>query len=125
MLSEFWHWLVSSRYTQALENEVVRLRAENRALVNSVRSVAGLPPLRLGANIQGASGDTKGNSTAALARRLGEKQTVRDTGIKNQRSSELGVPPVRRRSWQQVGRLLERQSRGVSQQPAPRSSPTE
>jgi hypothetical protein len=127
MLSEFWHWPAYSRYTRALESEVVRLRAENRALVNSVMSVAGLPPLRLEANIQGATGQMNGNSTYALARGLDEKGIVTGTKVGDQGTPELGVPlvPVRRRSWQQVGRLLERQSRSVNQERALRSSATE
>ena len=43
--------IFTSRYTQSLEDEVIRLRNENRALINSVLSVAGLPPLRLDAEI--------------------------------------------------------------------------
>ena len=36
-----------SRYVRALEADVERLRAENRALVNSVLGTAGFPPLAL------------------------------------------------------------------------------
>ncbi|MHB8484258.1 MAG: hypothetical protein ACYDCM_00805 [Candidatus Acidiferrales bacterium] len=36
-----------TRYTRALEDEVARLRAENRALVNSILGVAGIPPMRM------------------------------------------------------------------------------
>jgi hypothetical protein len=36
-----------SRYVALLEEEVARLRAENRALVNSLLGTAGFPPLSL------------------------------------------------------------------------------
>jgi hypothetical protein len=34
-------------YRRALEEEVTRLRAQNRALVNSILGVAGIPPMRV------------------------------------------------------------------------------
>jgi hypothetical protein len=37
--------LVRSRYVRALEEEVARLRAENRALTNSLLGTAGFPPV--------------------------------------------------------------------------------
>ena len=36
-------------YTRALEEEVARLRVENRALINSILGVAGIPPMRAAA----------------------------------------------------------------------------
>jgi hypothetical protein len=36
-----------SRYERTLEEEVTRLRAENRALVNSLLGTAGFPPILL------------------------------------------------------------------------------
>ena len=38
---------VRSRYVRMLEEEVGRLRAENRALVNSLLGTAGFPPISL------------------------------------------------------------------------------
>ena len=41
-------WLsrrLRSRYVRLLEEEVARLRAENRALVNSLLGTAGFPPI--------------------------------------------------------------------------------
>jgi len=43
-------WLarrLRSRYVRLLEEEVSRLRAENRALVNSLLGTAGFPPISL------------------------------------------------------------------------------
>jgi hypothetical protein len=49
-----WHSLMTwlslharSRYVRLLEQEVERLRAENRALVNSLLGTAGFPPVSL------------------------------------------------------------------------------
>ena len=49
-----WHtlmmWLARharSRYVRMIEEEVARLRAENRALVNSLLGTAGFPPVSL------------------------------------------------------------------------------
>jgi hypothetical protein len=43
-------WLAQharSRYVRMIEEEVTRLRAENRALVNSLLGTAGFPPITL------------------------------------------------------------------------------
>ncbi len=37
--------IVRSKYVRALEEDVARLRAENRALVNSLLGTAGFPPV--------------------------------------------------------------------------------
>jgi len=42
---EFFRKLLESRYVGLLEGEVVRLRAENRALTNSLLGTAGFPPV--------------------------------------------------------------------------------
>ena len=73
--------MAKSRYTMGLEEEVARLRAENRALVNSLLGTAGAPPLR-------------GEMAAGIA------YTEGSAGMKP-------VPPARRRSWQQIVRMLE------------------
>jgi hypothetical protein len=44
-LVELWHRLTTSRYTQRLEDEVDRLQAENRALMNSLLTRAGVQPI--------------------------------------------------------------------------------
>ncbi len=44
-LQAWWRWLTTTRYTRALEDEVERLRAENRALTNSLLGTVGIPPL--------------------------------------------------------------------------------
>jgi hypothetical protein len=42
---DFIQRLIRSRYVGLLEGEVTRLRAENRALMNSLLGTAGFPPL--------------------------------------------------------------------------------
>jgi hypothetical protein len=50
MWQNIMNWLAAharSRYVQMLEGEVARLRAENRALMNSLLGTAGFPPVSL------------------------------------------------------------------------------
>jgi hypothetical protein len=44
-LRDFVQRLLRGRYVRMLEEEVVRLRAENRALTNSLLGTAGFPPV--------------------------------------------------------------------------------
>jgi hypothetical protein len=44
-MREFLQRLIQGRYVGLLECEVVRLRAENRALTNSLLGTAGFPPV--------------------------------------------------------------------------------
>ncbi len=44
-MREFLHRLLHSRYVGLLEGDVARLRAENRALTNSLLGTAGFPPV--------------------------------------------------------------------------------
>ncbi len=55
MGQNFMGWLARharGRYVLMLEEEVARLRAENRALVNSLLGTAGFPPLSLDDDIR-------------------------------------------------------------------------
>jgi hypothetical protein len=93
--ANIWRWLVTSRYTRALEEEVARLRAENRALVNSLLGTAGVPPL-----------------------------AIHEAGTPGSAEGKVAVPAVRRRSWQQIGRMLEMEDarrEHTSQPPAVKS----
>ena len=44
-MREFFQRLLQGRYVGLLEGEVARLRAENRALMNSLLGTAGFPPV--------------------------------------------------------------------------------
>jgi hypothetical protein len=44
-MKDFIERLLRGRYVGLLEGEVVRLRAENRALMNSLLGTAGFPPV--------------------------------------------------------------------------------
>ncbi len=55
MLTELFHRVslaLRGRYVRMLEEEVARLRAENRALVNSLLGTAGFPPISLDDDIR-------------------------------------------------------------------------
>ncbi len=95
-IREFWDWLISSRYVKALEAEVARLRAENRALMNSILGIAGIPPV-VTPNVTSGASSSSGAAT--------EKGS---SGANGNASGAGPVPvAVRRRSWQQVNRALE------------------
>lgn len=109
-----------TQYTRALEDEVTRLRAENRALVNSILGIAGTPPVldvrgwRLEAGNE-AIADAQSAEAAfkRLPQERGTKGSVnavrrtRDKGGPKGRPYEVdSVGPVRRRSWQQIARAL-------------------
>jgi len=50
MLTDLFHrasLALRGRYVRMLEEEIARLRAENRALVNSLLGTAGFPPISL------------------------------------------------------------------------------
>jgi hypothetical protein len=50
-LTEIWRAIARAlrgRYVRMLEEELARLRAENRALTNSLLGTAGFPPLEFG-----------------------------------------------------------------------------
>lgn len=88
---------VCTRYTRSLEEEIARLRVENRALVNSILGVAGMPPLRAAARTAASRVSRRENAVVAP-----EASTMPAPS-----SAEIPLRRVRRRSWQQIGRALE------------------
>ena len=100
-LLEVWRRLFSRKYSAVLEAEVARLRAENRALLNSILGIAGVPPITIGTDDPGLKPSVgmvapkkHGPSGDASSR-----VTARDlTSV---------AAPTRRRSWHQVYRMLE------------------
>lgn len=105
---------VRTRYTRALEEEVARLRAENRALVNSILGVAGIAPMRTVATTHAARsnsavhvryGDACGTDTGNRSRPKGRPYEGADKR-ERQVACEIAVP-LRKRSWQQIERARE------------------
>ena len=75
MWQEILNWCsrhARSRYVRTLEEEVARLRAENRALVNSLLGTAGFPP------VLGDEEVKRGGVGMAAVRRRTWSQIARD-----------------------------------------------
>jgi hypothetical protein len=125
-LGEMWGRLVGTNYTRALERDVARLRAENRALLNSILGIAGVPPIVVAADeVAGpvASGlnltePVPARRPAAEAKRGGENRariaSAPASGVKQivprvptERGMKSVASPMRRRSWHQIYRILE------------------
>ena len=109
---------VSSKYTQALEADVARLRAENRALLNSILGIAGVPPIVVaennvspGAGTRMPAGPVTTNSTASAANfataPAAQPRRVVAGAASTAGTNEKIVAPMRRRSWHQIFRTLE------------------
>jgi hypothetical protein len=117
-------------YKRALEEEVARLRAENRGLVNSILGVAGIPPMRGAARIastgrascvptllSGSSDEAgadetnrplQGHKTRPMRTAQADAYaTEADGRAAAPTGAEATLRSVRRRSWQQIGRALE------------------
>lgn len=114
---EMWGRLTKERYTHALEAENIYLRAENRALLNSILGIAGLPPVSVAANTQKLDGDQPKPGPKRSSRRerapirgagVGRKLAGRDISRTNRDS--MVAAPLRRRSWQQITRMMEFES---------------
>lgn len=92
-------------YTRALEEEVARLRAENRALVNSILGLAGIPPISV-LEAEGLRLDAgKAKAEGIPDSKTHNRQFV--TRVQRLPNGEKSPTPLRRRSWRQIGRALE------------------
>jgi hypothetical protein len=111
-----WKRAFGDRYTELLEREVGRLRAENRALLNSILGIAGVPPLpievppeeveseKFVGGIRRADVRSGGNRESSNGH-ASSPQPVSGHSVNGQ-----GALPLRRRSWQQINRMLEIES---------------
>lgn len=104
-MSQFWERITSRRYVGALEAEVARLRMENRALLNSILGIAGVPPI----SVPNTNSDGPG-----FASQIGADENS-NTALRGRSSNGSGpgaqqLAPMRRRSWQQITRALEFES---------------
>lgn len=106
---DVWGRIVKRRYTRWLEEEVTRLRAENRALLNSILGIAGMPPIVLTPSEYAAEQSGAGGQSGSTRKTsYGSKPDGRRASGSQVQRRTLGVPvPVRHRSWQQVNRMLE------------------
>jgi hypothetical protein len=116
LLRKFWHRLTTTRYARALEAElareraanaeqgieIARLRAENRALLNSILGIAGVPPVA--ASLDDLAATQSQNATPPSAARTANHSRPRANPTPHV------AAPTRRRSWPQIHRLLEFES---------------
>jgi hypothetical protein len=102
----------SSKYMRAMEAEVVRLRAENRALLNSILGIAGVPPVVVAENdvspaagLKTPAGKAMPRANAASSAAPPKSAAMRHNLVSS--AAQKTVPPMRRRSWHQIYRMLE------------------
>jgi hypothetical protein len=125
-LREMWNRLVATRYTSALEREVARLRGENRALLNSILGIAGVPPIVVAADNPAARATTgfqletrTPDQSLASDAALGSEKVATAENASGLNVNQIGyraaaapgmksaAAPTRRRSWHQIYRMLE------------------
>jgi hypothetical protein len=101
-IPQMWRRVTTTRYARVLEAEVSRerannerLRAENRALLNSILGIAGVPPLP--ASVE---------DLAAVEAAAGSAPRI---SVAPSKGAHVAVP-MRKRSWQQINRMLEFES---------------
>jgi len=114
-LYELWRRITSTRYTRALEKELVSLRAENRALLNSILGIAGIPPVPVSESdlcptCRGASGKAHGGAPPTWRNSRPADGTEGKHDAVTNHSTVHVAAPMRRRSWQQINRALELES---------------
>jgi hypothetical protein len=109
-IRELWRGITATRYTRTLEAEVARLRAENRALLNSILGIAGVPPITVvpdsvSIGAQPAAAELRQVAPAGVTqpRRPSKKINAANGYAKDVNA----VTPMRRRSWHQIYRTLE------------------
>ena len=121
-VKDFIQRLLNSRYVGLLEGEVVRLRAENRALLNSILGIAGVPPITVAAapadvaSTVGVTPSAARDPSSSVADATPAPNSSPKTGHAAPRPPRMRVKPtsdaavpLRRRSWHQIYRMLESQ----------------
>jgi len=135
-LNRIWQRISATRYTRALEAEVVRLRADNRALLNSILGIAGVPPITVAAPVAhvgvppldtrehafkraenaGAADEVLSaqvpGAAADAATSAPRASPKRERAVGRPPRMRVKLPtdaavPMRRRSWHQIYRMLE------------------
>ena len=115
-IAHIWRRLTTTRRARTLEAElareraanaeqgieITRLRAENRALLNSILGIAGVPPVS--ASLDDLAATQSQNATPPSVARTANHSGPRAN------STPHAAAPTRRRSWPQIHRLLEFES---------------
>jgi hypothetical protein len=115
-IRKIWRRITTTRYARTLEAElarertvnaeqgieIIRLRAENRALLNSILGIAGVPPVS-------ASLDDLGATQNQIAAQPPAAHTANHSRLRANRTPHVAAP-TRRRSWPQIHRRLEFES---------------
>ena len=144
---QLWRRITRTKYTRELEAEVTRqraeierLRAENRAPLNSILGIAGIPPLMLPsqshsesstrpladddstfrppppANHAGTNGrsalrqESERPDSTGAPLPVGQNTRPRNDSLHSAPRVRPVAPPHRRRSWHQINRILEIES---------------
>lgn len=121
-----WRRITSTAYARALEADLVRVRAdnsrlrdENRALLNSILGIAGVPPVysnsaedprSVPSPRTGPEAPAFGTGLASTEQRAPAMASQIETGTDRTKKTTQLAAPVRRRSWHQINRALEFQS---------------
>jgi hypothetical protein len=129
-LREIWRRITTTEYSRLLKeelahahSELILLRAENRALLNSILGIAGVPPIPVtdlvGARSRNSIRDAEGahavpGQPQAPVTPRDEAAHVEAEGCASIQSNGSKparlAAPMRRRSWQQINRMLEFES---------------
>ena len=112
-LRTLWQRVTTTRYTRALEAEVARLRAENRALLNSILGIAGVPPLPATTpppSLVPVGGAVRLGRTPGAESSESRHDLPVDARSSSPKQNAIAAVPMRRRSWQQINRMLEFES---------------
>jgi len=96
-----WSRLTANLYVQSLELEITRLRLENRALMNSILGIAGVPPV-ITPVVPDKYGRTQPSGQSS--------DRIVEGTAKTRVSRGPAVMPLRKRSWQQVHKAWEIQA---------------
>ena len=118
-LRDTWRRWTSTRYTRLLEQELARLRAENRALLHSILGVAGIPPITVAVPqpLQSAPSPADRSTDPAL-----DSEPL-DSSHATSSPAHVAVP-LRRRSWHQINRTLEIDSARKKEPSSPHPIPS-
>jgi hypothetical protein len=109
-IREIWRGITATRYTRGLEAEVARLRVENRALLNSILGIAGVPPITVipdsvSIGAQALAAQIRHDTPA---RTMPPMRPPKKMNAANGNARDVNaVAPTRRRSWHQIYRMLE------------------